>query len=123
MKIKEVATWVRQKRIDLLVLIETMRNDIPNHLVSRLWGSNDYKWVSVESQRRSGDILYNWDINFIEDETVTKGERWVWIHGFIQEIEMVGVIGIICGYHDVIGIIYGYHYVIGIIYGNYIRVP
>ena len=99
-KIREVAKWVSQRRIDFIALIETMKGDISEFLIRRLWGSDDYNWASVDAQGRSGGILCIWNSNFITVEAISKEERWIWIKGFFQDMRMAGVIGIIYGFHN-----------------------
>ena len=98
-KIKEIAKWVRQRRIGMIGLVETMSSNISEHLVRRTWESSEFRWAAVDPQGRSGGILCVWEGSFIKDEVVSKGERWIWIRGFVQEIQMMGVISIVYGCH------------------------
>ena len=62
-----------------------MRIGISEHFIRRMWGSDDFRWAMVEPKGRSGGILCVCGNNFIKDEVVRKGARWIWIKGFIQE--------------------------------------
>lgn len=80
-KIREIARWVRTYKVKNIRLIETMSNNIGEHSIRRMWGSDDYKWAFAEAQGRSGGILCIWDQNFISEATITEGEG-----GFRSEV-------------------------------------
>ena len=42
-----------------------------------------------------------WDKKFIKDEVIISGDRWVWIKGYIQEIQREGTLDVVYGYHDI----------------------
>ena len=63
---------------------------------------DDYDWSSVEAQGASGSILHIWENCFVKKEDIIKGDKWVCIKGFINELEMIGVIIVVYGYHDTV---------------------
>ena len=99
-KVSTISKWVRNFRVSFISLVKTMNSSIGDSLIRRMWGYNDHEWASSEAQGRSGRILCVWDTNFMNGVEILKGERWIWLKGFFQEIRMEGVIGVIYGYHD-----------------------
>ena len=60
----------------------------------------DFNWAVVEAQGRSGGMVCMWVFEFIKVEALLKGDRWIAVKGHIEELQMVGVICVVYGYHD-----------------------
>ena len=54
----------------------------------------------MQAQGTSGGILYVWENCFMRQVDIIKGDRWICIKGFIDELKMMGAIVVVYGYHD-----------------------
>ena len=48
-----------------------------------------------------GGLLCVWDSNFLKKEEVIKKERWICVKGFIREVDLVCVIGVVYDPHSI----------------------
>ena len=95
-----IRKWVRHLNVDFLGLIETKSGGFSDQFVTNLWGSDDVKWAEVGAVERSGGILCMWDSNFLTEENIIRGDRWVCVCGFVQDMQMKVAICTIYGFHD-----------------------
>ena len=99
-KVRQMSKMIREERLGFVGVIETKKESIDHSMVKRIWGLNDCDWSSVDAQGASGGILCIWERSFLKLETIQKGDRRVCIKGFINDLEMVGAIIVVYGYHD-----------------------
>ena len=95
-KSRVIKKLVAERKISFMGLMETKCSSIKESMVSRLWSSDEYKWATINATDTRGHLLCIWGEDFMSLETIVRGDKWLCIKGFKQELS--GSIAIILVY-------------------------
>ena len=99
-KVGTIKEWVRKEKIRLLGLVETKKKDCNYQLIRNIWGTDDANLANIDAIQLRGGIICIWDKSLLTGERVVKGERWMCVCGFAQDLRMEVAVVIVYGYHD-----------------------
>ena len=86
--------------MSFLGLMETKSSDIRESMVRKFWCDDDFQWAAVDASNMSGGLLCVWAKTFLNIESVERGTSWLYIRGFMQELDCSVAIIVVYGPHS-----------------------
>ncbi|KAD6455049.1 hypothetical protein E3N88_09755 [Mikania micrantha] len=85
------AKWVRdlkkEKEVSFVAIQETMKMELSESQVGRLWDNSAMEFCMMESNGRSGGIVSIWDPGMFKSHIMIKSQNFVLVSGFINGME------------------------------------
>lgn len=100
-KVGVIRDMVRKHEVVFLGVVETKAASVSEVIIRKMWRSYDCNWAVVNAINGGGGLLCIWDKDFIIQENVRLGDRWICVKGIIQHMNFECAIVLVYGSHTV----------------------
>lgn len=97
-KISEVRSWITQKKLNWVGLIETKTVGCSRVLVNKLWDNPNIEFVSCDaSTTMGGGLILLWNSESFMMTSHFKGKNWIIVEGLVVKEDWRTSLGLIYG--------------------------
>lgn len=98
-KMRVIRKMIKDKRINFVGLVESKCSSLNDDILKSLWGNLDCKRAIVDDVNRGWGLCCLWDFEFMQNEEVLIGARWICVKGVLKERNFSCAIILLYGPH------------------------